>query len=226
MRAGWATISPDFLGYGASSPTPEPEQMHQLYSVVNAVELYMSVQKPVYEYANSAVKQKAAHKLPGHFDKIVLWGHSNGGQVAIHFLEVTRLSIPTVLWAPVGVPFPDDIAYYSRYFPGSGDMRWAKDFANTHKPGDYSLLSHLGSIAPGCPILMQQGTNDHSVEKSWNDTLAAAINSENEKRKAPDRINFTYIIYPDANHNLEPYWNTRYQGKTVYQSNIEFWGMR
>jgi dienelactone hydrolase len=203
LRHGWAVIAPDFLGFGASSPTPSPEELHQLYSTVNAVELYKSLERPDFRFAPEVPARDRA-PLPASFKKIVLWGHSNGGQVAIHVLEVIGEPVPTVLWAPVSLAFPDSQAHYSR------NDAWAEQLKRDYPTEDFSLFEHLDAIAPGTPILLEQGDRDYAVPKAWNDRLANAIQAENRRRESQREapIDLRYEIYPGANHNLNPYWST------------------
>ncbi|MCL2765884.1 MAG: alpha/beta fold hydrolase [Treponema sp.] len=212
LENGWAVIAPDFFGYGASSQAPRPWEMHQFYSAINAVELYKSLQQPVFRF-DPAVAQRDRVTLPGNFKKIVLWGHSNGGQTAIHFLEITGQPVSTVLWAPVSIPFPDNIAHFNR------NPEWAGRFRETHTADDFSLIRNLDKIAPGTAILLEQGTRDNAVPRAWNDALAAAINAENNRRRQAGIgiINLRYEVYPNADHNLNPYWNT------VLPGNVRFW---
>jgi dienelactone hydrolase len=211
LEGGYAVIAPDFLGYGPSSPAPSPGELHQLYSVINAVELYTSLLNPAWTFS-SRVPQADRATLPSSFKKIVLWGHSNGGQVAIHFLEVTGKPIPTVLWAPVSLAYPDSIAHYQK-----DRGKWVEDFKQNYPAADFSLFNYLGSIAPGTPILLEQGTNDTAVPKSWNDAFAKAVNEENAKRAGRGNINLTYEIYEKANHNLNPFWGR------VLPGDLAFW---
>ncbi|MDR1931067.1 MAG: alpha/beta hydrolase [Treponema sp.] len=212
LRRGYAVIAPDFLGYGASSPPPEPAELHQFYSTVNAVELYLSLQKPDLRFSPE-LPQSGRIKLPSSFNKIVLWGHSNGGQVAIHFLEVLQKPIPTVLWAPVSLAFPDSMAHYQR------NAAWAAQFKKERPAADFSLFSYLNRIAPDTPILLEQGDQDTAVPKSWNDELFRAVNAENTRREklGLGKINLDYRVYKNANHNLNPYW------KTILPGNVRFW---
>ena len=212
LQRGWAVIAPDFFGYGASSPAPSPQEMHQFYSTINAVELYKSLQQPVFRF-DSAVTRNDRITLPSNFKKIVLWGHSNGGQAALHFLEIIGQPVSTVLWAPVSIPFPDNIAHFNR------NPEWARRFRENHNADDFSLLKNLDKIAPGTVILLEQGTNDRAVPKSWNDALSEAINSENIRRRQAGIgvINLRYEVYNNADHNLTPFWNT------VLPGNVRFW---
>jgi pimeloyl-ACP methyl ester carboxylesterase len=217
LRNGYAVIAPDFLGYAASSPTPNPADAHQFYSTVNAVELYLSLLSPRISYT-ARVPQSVRIALPTSFKKIFLWGHSNGGQVAIQTLEILQKPIPTVLWAPVSLAFPDSAAFYREGRAGV-QSAWAEQFKKDYTAADFSLYTYLPQIASGTPILLEQGTLDTSVPKSWSDVFAKAIADENAKRTEANKIKLTYQIYPDANHNLEP------NSSTVYARDVAFWDL-
>jgi len=212
LQSGWAVIAPDFLGYGSSSPAPSPSLLHQFYSTINAVELYNSLLQPVFNYS-AAVAAADRVYLPQIFNKIVMWGHSNGGQAAIHFLEIIQRPVTTVLWAPVGLPFPDSAGHYGR------GAEWLNSFKRDYTAGDFSLLNFLDKIAPQTRILLHQGDNDRSVPKAWNDALVRAITEENARRdlSGSGRINLRYEVYTGADHNINPYWDT------VIPRDIEFW---
>ncbi|MDR2767832.1 MAG: alpha/beta fold hydrolase [Treponema sp.] len=211
MQNGYAVIAPDFFGYAGSSPAPSPEEAHQLYSTINAVELYLSLASPSFSYAASVPAADRA-VLPSAFKKIVMWGHSNGGQVALHLLEVTGKPIPTVLWAPVSLDFPDSVAHYQK-----NRAAWVEAFKKNYPAADYSLRNYLGAIAPGTPILLEQGTKDLAVPKAWSDALSAAIGAENNSRQAREKIILDYKVYTGANHNLSPFWDT------ALPADVRFW---
>ena len=212
LRLGWAVIAPDFLGYAASSPTPSPAELHQFYSTVNAVELYQSVQRPDFRYGPQVAPANRA-ALPSSFKKIVLWGHSNGGQVTIHTLEVIGKPVPAVLWAPVCVPFPDSMVHYRQ-----DRKEWAEAFKRDHPAQDFSLLHFLDRIAPGTPVLLEQGTHDTDVPKSWSDAFDRAVSEENTRREKAGigKIDFHYEVYENADHNLAPYWNKILPGDAAF----------
>jgi len=212
LENGWAVIAPDFFGYASSSATPSPSFMHQFYSTINAVELYNSLEKPNFQY-NAAVPQADRITLPSSFKKRVIWGHSNGGQVALHFLTIVKKPVATVLWAPVCIAFPDSAGHYGR---GS---EWAAEFKETYTAADYSFFSYLDKIAPGTPILLEQGDKDTAVPKTWCDTFSKAIEEENTRREKNSigKILLRYEVYKNADHNLNPYW------KTVLPRDIKFW---
>jgi dienelactone hydrolase len=217
LRDGWAVIAPDFFGYGSSSQTPPPFSLHQFYSTINAMELYKSLEsadgraltsenrstQTVFVY-DTAVSQADRISIPVNFKKIVVWGHSNGGQVALHFLVTIQKPVTTVLWAPVSLGYPDSAGHY-----GFG-KEWAEQFKKDYPARDFSLYSFLDKIAPNTHILLEQGDKDRAVPKAWNDALSKAIEEENIRREraGKGKIFLRYEVYTNADHNLNPYWST------------------
>ena len=203
LEHGWAVIALDFFGYAASSPIPSPSFLAQFYSTINAVELYYSLEQPAFQY-HSSVPRSDRIILPEILKKIVFWGHSNGGQVALHSLEVIQKPVTTVLWAPVSLAFPDSAGHYGR---GSD---WVDTFKELYTADDFSLYNFLDKIAGGTRILLHHGDKDTSTPKAWSDALSKAIEEENLRRDSTggERIFLRYEVYANANHNLNPYWNT------------------
>jgi dienelactone hydrolase len=210
LEAGWAVAAPDFLGFAGSDAAPRPVQAHQLYSVINAAELYYSLLAPDIRYERT-VPQASRIELPSSFKKIVLWGHSNGGHVAIHLLAALSQPRSTVRGAPVRLPWPDNVSHYGR------NSAWADEFKKSHDESAWSFLNYLGSIAPGTPILLEQGDKDWAVPKEWNDAFAEALRAENAKRPPERQIRLEYKVWPGANHNLEPFW------PEVFKGDLAFW---
>ena len=218
LQRGWTVIAPDFFGYGSSSQTPAPESLHQFYSTINAVELYKSLEsagsrastsdssRPVNNLFNfnSSVPQVDRISLPANFKKIVTWSHSNGGQVALHFLTIIQKPVTTVLWAPVSLGYPDSAAHYAR------NPELAESFKNEYPAKEFSFYTYLDKIAPNTPILLEQGDKDRGVPKVWSDALSQAIKEENLRREKAGigKIILRYEVYTNADHNLNPYWST------------------
>jgi len=209
IQNGWIVISPDFLGYALSSPIPSPDFMAQFYSTINAVELYKSLEliaapqtRPspqVFQYSSS-VPLTDRVTLPVSFKKIVLWGHSNGGQVALHFLEIIQKPVDTVLWAPVCIDFPDSAGHFGR------GAAWAESFKELYTARDFSLFNYLDKIAEGTRIRLNHGDADTSTPISWSDALSKAIEDENIRRDANrrGRILLRYARHQGADHNMYP----------------------
>lgn len=180
---GFITIAPDFLGYGNSEKEATNVFESRFQTYTTAISLLSSVQN-----------------LKQWDDKnIFIWGHSNGGQIALTTLESTGVNYPTVLWAPVSKPFPYSILYYTDDVSDSGKFlrHELADFENDYDTDLYSLTKYLGNIK--APIQLNQGTNDSAVPVAWSDQLSKALLSL--------KVDLKYIKYPGADHNMSPSWN-------------------
>ena len=177
------TVAPDFLGYGDSDKEAENVFESRFQTFVTAITTLKSA---------SSIKQ---------FDgkNIFIWGHSNGGQIALTTLEITGVNYPTVLWAPVSKPFPYSILYYTDDASDSGKFlrKQLADFENDYDVNLYSLTKYLGNIK--APLQLNQGTADESVPLAWSDLLA--------KNLKESTVSAEYIKYPGADHNLTPSWD-------------------
>lgn len=227
-RAGYLTFAPDFLGFGSSDPEPENSWQARFIKPVNVIDLYMSVlQLPttpvVVNDANQTVGtlNSTLTLQPG---KIGFWAHSNGGAIVLTALEVLQKSIPTTLWAPVTVPFPYSVLYFGDELADEGKEQraWLALFEKEYDVFDFTLTKHLDSLQG--PIQLHQGSNDDAVLKWWSDEFVAKITEENKRRatqtiesatmsaSAPgvntEPIALNYFVYPGADHNLQPSWNT------------------
>lgn len=189
---GFITLAPDFLGYGKSDNPPRNsiEERFQTYTTV--LNLLSSL-----ESLNSGLDASYSGKIKADVAKVGIWGHSNGGQIALSVLEITGRNYPTVLWAPVSKPFPYSILYYTDEFDDRGKAL-RKVLANFEKDYDvelYSLTNYLDLI--NAPLQIHQGGKDDAVPQKWSDKLA-----EDLKKLGKD---VTYFTYPGADHNLLPY---------------------
>lgn len=180
---GFLTLAPDFLGYGESaSPSADVfEERFQTYTT--AINLLASIST-----------------LPmADTSKVGIWGHSNGGQIALTVLEITGTPYPTTLWAPVSKPFPYSILYYTDDFDDHGKaLRKAlAKFEDNYDVELYSLTNYVDRIAG--PIQIHQGTADESVPEKWSFVLTKTL-------KKKER-NVAYFTYPGADHNLMLGWD-------------------
>jgi dipeptidyl aminopeptidase/acylaminoacyl peptidase len=183
-KNGFITIAPDFLGYGQSDSEAGNIFESRFQTYTTAMETLASVSS-----------------LSG-WDKnnIFIWGHSNGGQIALSLLEITGYTYPTVLWAPVSRPFPYSILYYTDESDDRGKLirHELADFEQTYDVEAYSLDNYLDRIK--APIQLHQGSGDDAVPKDWSDSL--------NKKLETLEVDIEYFIYPGADHNLAPSWNT------------------
>jgi dipeptidyl aminopeptidase/acylaminoacyl peptidase len=189
---GFITVAPDFLGYGESDIESENvfESRFQTYvTALNVLSSLDSIDK--YDKKN-----------------LFLWGHSNGGQMALTILEITGKSIPTVLWAPVSKPFPYSILYYTDEAEDGGKFLRKKlaEFEELYNTDLYSLDKYLDRIK--APFQIHQGGADDAVQPVWTESLV-------KKLKAQE-LEVKYYYYPGSDHNLQPSWNT------VVARNLDF----
>lgn len=181
---GFITIAPDFLGYGGSDqPSSRPlEDRFETYTT--ALDLLASI---------STLAQ--ANK-----DRIALWGHSNGGHIALTVLAITGKSYPTTLWAPVSKPFPYSVLYFTDEFPDGGKYLRGElaRFEGLYGVDAFTFRTYLDRISAA--ILLHQGTADDAVPVAWSDEFVETMKA---KKK-----NITYYRYPGADHNMLGSWST------------------
>lgn len=184
VSAGFVTFAPDFLGFGGSdSPNPNSigARVERPYNVISLL--------------NSLPSVKNINP-----DKVFLWGHSNGGQIALSVLEITGLPIPTTLWAPVTKAFPYSILYYTDESPDQGKAlrQVVADFESDYDVFDFSIDRYLDWI--NAPIQFHQGTNDDAIPLEWT--------SDTVNRLTTLDKDVSLYTYPGADHNLRPGWET------------------
>lgn len=182
-RNGFATFAPDYLGLGTSDApsTDSFEDRFQTYTTT----LTLLV----------TLEQRA--------QKVGIWGHSNGGQIALSDLEISGKAYPTVLWNPVSEMFPYNILYYTNVYDDHG--KWLRAalarFEALYDVESYSTLNFLSWI--NAPVLLQQGGADPWVPPKWSDQLYASLSAQLKLKN----VKMEYKVYPGADHNLRPRWN-------------------
>lgn len=193
---GFITIAPDFLGYGESDEPSENGFEGRLQTYTTALSLLSSLPT-----LNTGLEASYSGKIKADPDKIGIWGHSNGGHIALSTLAISGVTYPTVLWAPVSKSFPYSILYYTDEFDDQGKAL-RKDLAGFEENYDTELFSpekYYSWIK--APLQIHQGTVDQKVPVWWSDELVAVL----EKNE----VDITYFTYPGADHNLQPNgWNS------------------
>jgi len=190
---GFITLAPDFLGYGGSDMPPNNVWEERFLRPLTVIDLLASISS----------LDKADQ------EKIALWGHSNGGMIALAVLEITGEDYPTCLWAPVSQFFPYDILYYTYEFDDKGKAL-RKNLAELEKEYDvnnYSFDEYLDWIK--APIQIHQGAADQYIPLEWSKNLT-------EKLKEKE-IKAELYTYPNTDHHLQGSWNK------VVQRNLYFW---
>jgi dipeptidyl aminopeptidase/acylaminoacyl peptidase len=72
------------------------------------------------------------------------------------------------------------------------------DFENTYDVFDFSIDKYFNRIT--APIQVHQGTADASVPEMWSTNLVKTLEDK--------QISVNYYIYPGADHNLRPSWDS------------------
>ncbi|AKM79047.1 MAG: Peptidase [Candidatus Beckwithbacteria bacterium GW2011_GWB1_47_15] len=181
---GFITLAPDFLGYGESDLPPNNTLQERFMRPGQVIQLIESVKS-----------------LPqADPDRVGIWGHSNGGQIALSVLEITGKDYPAVLWAPVSKPFPYSILYYTDEFDDYGRAlrQVVAGFEAVYNADDYSIHRYYDWIS--APTQIHQGTSDDAVPYEWSQEL-------NDRLEALDK-EVEFYTYPGADHNLLPAWDT------------------
>jgi len=192
---GFISLAPDFLGYGGSDNPSANVFEARFETYITALNLLAGV---------GSLPQVDANRVG-------IWGHSNGGQIALTVLEIMGNKgqrYPTVLWAPVSKPFPYSILYYTDEADDKGKAL-RKELAKFEQDYDvfsFDLTRYLNNIS--APVQLHQGTADDAVPLKWSQDLVKSLQD-----LAKD---ITYYEYPGADHNLSGAWNL------VVQRNIEF----
>ncbi|OGV90805.1 hypothetical protein A3A66_04205 [Microgenomates group bacterium RIFCSPLOWO2_01_FULL_46_13] len=188
---GMVTIAPDFLGYGESDPEDSNSIGARLAKPVTVLTLLVSL----------------ATLDNVDTDNVFLWGHSNGGQVALSVLEIIGESVyfegwqlPATLWAPVSKPFPYSILYYTDGFDDYGKAlrKVLAEFEENYDVDNYSIHGYYEWI--DSPLLIHQGTADEAVSVAWTEELVTRLEKLNKEVE--------YFRYKGADHDLQPVWET------------------
>lgn len=201
---GFITLAPDFFGYGSSDNPPISSIEDRFLTYLTMLELVHSLPN-----LNTALESK---QITARFDgtHIGVWGHSNGGQIALSLLEISGGTYPTVLWAPVTKPFPYSILYYTDDIEDHGKAlrKVIAEFEKDYDAEKFSLTNYLDWIQ--APIQVHQGGADEAVPEQWSDVFVDTL-------KAKDK-SVEYYTYPGEDHNFtQGSWNT------VMQRTMEFY---
>lgn len=181
---GFITLAPDFLGYGGSDNPSNDVFEERFQTYVIALDLLASV----------------ATMPMADPSRVGIWAHSNGGQIALTVLAITRGTYPTTLWAPVTRAFPYSILYYTDEADDKGKALRKKlaEFERNYDVDLYTLVNFTDRIA--APLQLHQGRGDDAIPVKWSEEFVSDLKGKN--------ITIGYFLYPGADHNLQPSWNT------------------
>jgi dipeptidyl aminopeptidase/acylaminoacyl peptidase len=192
-RNGYIVVSPDFLGFGGSDPESADILEARFEKPSTVLSLLASLRNhPLNNPKNG--QEIILKKSP-----LMIWAHSNGGQIALSILEITRMGIPTTLWAPVSLSFPESVTHFLPDLPDKGAYirKDLSDFDSRYEGENYSIANYWPHIS--APIQLHQGGLDDAVLPEWSANLAKTLNLS---------LNINYFYYPNSDHQLRSDWNT------------------
>lgn len=191
---GFLTLSPDFLGYGTSDWEDKDILVARFTRPVEVLNLLSAV----------------ASLPSADSSSIGLWGHSNGGQIALSVLEITNRPYPTSLWAPVSLDFPECVlTYLGTEEVGNVVKDKIDSFLILNDPKKFSVGPYLSKIKSSFTI--HQAMTDEYIEKQWTDELVNKLKVQG--------LSVEYYLYPKENHNFNRYKET---GEILRQRDLEF----
>jgi len=190
---GFVTLAPDFLGFGQSDSESADILLNRFRRPETVLALLASLKN-----LNDALRAKGL-SVTVDPSKLVFWGHSNGGQIVISVLEITRAKIPTVLWAPVTESFPESVLQYASELDDEGKkvIEAIKNFKKDYDPAKYSITNYFQQIQ--APLQIHQGTGDEYIAVESSDRFVGILNKLGK--------NTTYYVYKNDDHNLKDNWN-------------------
>jgi len=199
---GFATLAPDFLGFGQSDEESKDILLNRFRRPETVLSLLSSIKN-----LNQALKDKGLETRVDP-EKVFLWGHSNGGQIALSVLEITRREIPITLWSPVSKGFPDSVLQYASELDDEGKMviRAIREFRENYNPAQYSITEYFDRIQ--APIQIHQGTGDQYIAFEDSSALVKILRELGKK--------ITYYVYKNDDHNLKENWDE------VVERDLEF----
>lgn len=202
---GFITLAPDFLGYGESDKPSNDSMEERFQTYTTVLSLLSSIPN-----LNQALKNIENGIVRAKVENIGIWGHSNGGHIALSILAISGKNYPTVLWNPVSKAFPYSILFFTDDFDDHGKAlrRVLADFEKEYDAEKYSPSNYYKWIT--APVQLHQAIDDEAVPKKWSDQL--------EEELAKLKKDVTYFTYPGENHNFS-------QGswQTVIQRSINFY---
>ncbi|MFC1790524.1 alpha/beta hydrolase family protein [Patescibacteria group bacterium] len=201
-KNGFITLSPDFLGFGRSDQESKDILLNRFRRPVTVLSLLASLENLNLALRDRELLTRAAA------EKVFLWGHSNGGQIALSVLEISGQEIPTVLWAPVSKPFPDSVLEYASEMDDLGRIviEAIDSFSKKRDSADYSITNFFGWIQ--APLQVHQGTADNYI--SLTDTEGLVRSLQNLNKEA------SLWTYEGDDHNLKISWDQ------VVERDLEF----
>lgn len=182
---GYLTLASDYRGHGQSE---------------NDQGIRRGGHRP--EYAIDVLNLMASVKnLPkADSNRIGMWGHSMGGEVALRVVEATDQIKALVLWAPTATRASDN-----RGFAAGRHMQGTNPSPDSNQDGA-APMNYLKYIQ--IPISLHQGLADTEVDPEGSKQLNEALKKETKQ--------IEYFEYEGQDHNFSLGWDL------ISKRNLEF----
>lgn len=200
---GFITLAPDFLGFGQSSPPSKDSFEARFQTYTTSLTLLSSLST-----LNDGLQASYSGTITADLTKVGIWGHSNGGHIALSALALSGVRYPTVLWAPVSKSFPYSILYYSDEADDHGKALRAvlANFEHDYNADLFSPINYFQWIK--APLSIYQGDIDAEVPQRWSQDLVTILKKEG--------VDTSYHSY-HGDHNMTPSWSE------VVKDSIDFY---
>ncbi len=192
-EAGIITVSIDWLGFGGS----DGESLDMLEARFEKVPAVMDL-----------VASVKAMEIVDE-DRVGIWAHSNGGQIALSVLEILGENIPTVLWAPMTNPFPESVLETASEMDDGGKavIGAIDEFERNYDIRRYAFENYYDWIE--APVVIHQGTGDYWCKLEWQEEVRDRMMELGKEIKL-------YVWLKD-DHNLSRNW------EEIVERDIEFY---
>ncbi len=164
---GYLTLASDYRGFGKSENDGQRSGGHRPEYAIDVLNLIASVKS--FKEANP--------------EKIGMWGHSMGGEVALRVVEATDKIKALVLWAPTSARASDNTGFYS------GRRSQPTNNPNADSASPINYLNYIST-----PISLHQGLSDTEVNPAWSKELNEALQNGGKE--------IEYFEYPRQDHNF------------------------
>ncbi|MBL7158949.1 alpha/beta fold hydrolase [Candidatus Microgenomates bacterium] len=164
-RSGFITFKPDLRGHGKSQGDATGAHFSESY-IVDTLNAFSALK--IYKNVDS--------------EKIGIWGHSNGGEIGLRAMVVSKEIKAGVFWAGVVGSFQDMLETYNSRIPfmrrKAPDLviKYGSPSANPTFWNKLDPYSYLGDVSG--PIQLHHGTADSSVPVELSIHLKDALEKE------------------------------------------------
>lgn len=175
---GFLVLKPDYRGHGNSQGSGGGG-LSRIEYAVDVLNLIASI--PTISQADP--------------EKIFMYGHSMGAEVALRVLEITDKIKAATLWAPATTQFPESLLYFVRRHRPQSLPEIEAAINAYFSQADFPKLSTIENTnLIKTPLTIHHGTADSSVPFQWSVELGKKLTETNTTH--------TFYTYQGEDHNF------------------------